>query len=324
MYKTLIVDDESAAIDYISKILETKCLGFEIEDTARSAELAIEMMDRKNYDVLITDIKMGGVSGIELVEQIRKKNPEIQIIIISGYSEFEYAKKAISTNVFEYTLKPVDPDEFAGVMRKMKIFLDRQLMKKKTKVLSAVYRGEAVEELTIKELFQDDRYYAILFRKNNLPNRFNEFREIDITSGIQESTILYVRDEDEAFYLFKEACMDSESDLLKMTSSLQKKYCTAQDYCTAVIKREVFPVWEMTEIVKEMYKTLNKNIVLGKNQTLFMGAKEKSVDIDYKAKELLKRTEYFIEKGDIYKAKEALKNLCDYFEKIETAPDSGG
>lgn len=316
MYKILIVDDETAAIEYIGRIIEKSCEGFETADTARSAEEAWTLLENKNFDVLITDIKMGGITGIELAERIRKKNPGIQIIIISGYSEFKYAKKAISSNVFEYTLKPVDPDEFACVMKRLKTELDQELAKRKLKVLSAVYRGENTDMEMLRELFWDAGYYAILFRKNGLPNRFNEFREVDITSGVNGSTILYGRDEDEAFYLFLEECADSEEHLLQMAQSLQKKYCGSQDFCTIVISREAFPVWKMAEAEKEMYRILNRNIVLGKNQTLFAGEKEKTVEIDHGTKELIKRTEYFIEKDDTQKAKETLKDLCSRFEKM--------
>lgn len=111
MYNLLIVDDESIIREGLSRIIKWKDYDFNIAGFACNGREAIEKIMSNNIDLVMADIRMPVMDGIELSRQIWEYDPKIHIIIISGYSDFQYAQKAIEYGVKAYLLKPVVPDE---------------------------------------------------------------------------------------------------------------------------------------------------------------------------------------------------------------------
>ena len=87
---------------------------------AQTGEQAYELIEKLNPDVVITDIRMPVMDGISLLTKVREQFPLTKFIITSGFSDFEYARSAISLKVSDYILKPVDPDELSSVLLKIK------------------------------------------------------------------------------------------------------------------------------------------------------------------------------------------------------------
>lgn len=110
MVKALIVDDEEWIRLGLREQVEWNSLGIEIIGEAQNGAVAIEIIEEKQPEIVVTDIRMPKMDGITLMEYINKKYPSILIIVISGYSEFEYAKKAISFSAFDYILKPIEEE----------------------------------------------------------------------------------------------------------------------------------------------------------------------------------------------------------------------
>jgi len=96
-----------------------ECVG-----TAADGEEAVELVERHLPELLITDIKMPVLGGLELVQRVRRTNPDLRILIVSGYSEFEYAKRAIELGVDDYVLKPIDVAAFRETLRRIRIRLE--------------------------------------------------------------------------------------------------------------------------------------------------------------------------------------------------------
>lgn len=127
MYKFIFVDDEDLIRELFQELLDYKEYGFVLEKSFSSAEQALQYLEEhKEIDLVITDIKMGSMSGIELCENIRKTNTTIQLAVLSGYKEFEYARKAIQFNVFDYILKPTTYTDLDSFFKKIKAYLDEQ------------------------------------------------------------------------------------------------------------------------------------------------------------------------------------------------------
>ena len=135
MYKILLVDDEILVREAIRDRLEWEKLGFELIGDCENGKKAIEFLQTQSVDVVLTDIYMPYVDGLELSKHISEEYPETKIIIFSGYSDFEYAQQALKYNVADYILKPVTAKELSAVLRKIKEKLDgkqqekQQLMK---------------------------------------------------------------------------------------------------------------------------------------------------------------------------------------------------
>ncbi len=107
MYRVLIVDDELPAQRFVRSIIEQFSATFQVVDTASSGEQALDFLQRENVDLLITDISMHGINGIELAKSARAGHPNVRIVISSGYGDFEYAHGAIEAGGDEYLLKLV-------------------------------------------------------------------------------------------------------------------------------------------------------------------------------------------------------------------------
>jgi two-component system, response regulator YesN len=106
MYKVLLVDDEFIILDGISSVIDWASLGTELCGTAQNGVEAMEHIQRNPPDIIITDIRMPGMDGLELVANVSELYPNIMFIILSGFSEFEYAKSAMQYGVKHYLLKP--------------------------------------------------------------------------------------------------------------------------------------------------------------------------------------------------------------------------
>lgn len=118
MYSILIVDDEKREREGIVRLISR--YGFELETVqAPNGEAALELMEKRQFDILLTDIKMPFMDGMQLIKEVRKKGWNPICIIFSAYGEFEYARDAISLGVSEYLLKPIQLDVFQNLFHKV-------------------------------------------------------------------------------------------------------------------------------------------------------------------------------------------------------------
>lgn len=113
----LIVDDERIIRQGIKTFIPWEELGCALAGEAENGKQALEIMEEKDIQIVITDIRMPFIDGLELSREIRDKHPDCRIIILTGYEDFEYAKKALHYQVSEYLLKPVGDDELTDVLR---------------------------------------------------------------------------------------------------------------------------------------------------------------------------------------------------------------
>ena len=119
MYKLIIVDDETGIHDLLKDAIEEIIGGYEVVGCFINGIEALEYIKEHDVDVVLTDIKMPEMDGLELCSRLYKEYPSIKTVILSGYGEFEYAKKAIEYNVTDYLLKAVDIKELAVSLGKI-------------------------------------------------------------------------------------------------------------------------------------------------------------------------------------------------------------
>jgi Response regulator containing CheY-like receiver domain and AraC-type DNA-binding domain len=118
MLTILIVDDERIERRGICFLLKQRVEEFDILE-APNGKAACEILEKRSVDILFTDVKMPFMDGIELVGKARELNEQIEMVIFSGYGEFEYARQAMKAGVVSYVLKPVDPEEFHSTMDRL-------------------------------------------------------------------------------------------------------------------------------------------------------------------------------------------------------------
>ena len=111
MYSVLLVDDEPNILEVLSLTVPWNAYGFSLEATSPNALDALELMKRYHFDLIVTDIHLPIMDGLEFIKNIRATNIYVEIIIISGHNRFEYAKQALKLRVNSYILKPIDSAE---------------------------------------------------------------------------------------------------------------------------------------------------------------------------------------------------------------------
>ncbi len=112
MIEVLLVDDESYVTESLQRTIPWAELGVWKVHQAVSGAQALQMIEEQQIDIVVTDISMPGMTGLELMERVGARWPNIRSILLTGYSDFEYAKKAIRLQAFDYILKPVNDEEF--------------------------------------------------------------------------------------------------------------------------------------------------------------------------------------------------------------------
>lgn len=124
MYRLIVVDDEQAIRRGMCNYIDWNAMGFQVEADFEDGKETIEYLKDHPVDVVMTDIEMAEVSGLELARYVWENKLPVKIVILSGYREFEYARKAIKYNVENYLLKPIRMDELQEVFGKIKKQLD--------------------------------------------------------------------------------------------------------------------------------------------------------------------------------------------------------
>ncbi|MBD5472917.1 MAG: response regulator [Lachnospiraceae bacterium] len=119
MWKVIIADDEKLICRLVEALVDWEGLGLEIVGKAVNGLEALELVKDKQPNILITDIRMPGCDGLELIRQARELCSDIEIVIISGYAHFEYAQTAIAYGVGNYILKPIKQDELNETLQKI-------------------------------------------------------------------------------------------------------------------------------------------------------------------------------------------------------------
>lgn len=130
-YKVLLVDDEEDARQSIVNKLDWPALGFEVVGQAGNGQEALELCEQLAPDVIMTDIQMPFMDGLELCRRAKQLLPGVRVAIFSGFDEFEYAKEAITLEVEEYILKPIDARELTDVFKRIRTSLDAEVAQRR-------------------------------------------------------------------------------------------------------------------------------------------------------------------------------------------------
>jgi two-component system response regulator YesN len=120
MLKVVIADDEDKICQLIYKLINWEAIGMQVVAIAHNGIEALDQIHSHNPDIVITDIRMPGLDGLEFISKAREYSDNVDFIIISGYQQFEYAQRAIKYGVSDYLLKPIKKDELIATLTKMR------------------------------------------------------------------------------------------------------------------------------------------------------------------------------------------------------------
>jgi two-component system response regulator YesN len=224
-YKVFFVEDEIVTREGIRDNVDWQTHGFELCGEATDGEMALPMLRAARPDVLLTDIKMPFMDGLQLSKIVRERMPWVKIVILSGHDEFEYAQQAIQLGVTEYLLKPVTVQNLHQVLQKLAARLDqekqeqenlrhlreqieenRAILKERLLlkvVVGALSSTEAIEKGQLLGLDLVARCYLVVILKTELGDRSEQF-DYDEYQQIQHVVAVLVENMPDVFLLRKD------------------------------------------------------------------------------------------------------------------------
>lgn len=126
VYRILIIDDEPVVREGIAENIDWERYGFELAGTCRDGRAAMQAIEDSPPDVILTDICMPFVDGLELASFVADRYPATRTILLTGFDEFEYAQEAVKLRVHSFLLKPITPNELTGELQSVRVTLDAE------------------------------------------------------------------------------------------------------------------------------------------------------------------------------------------------------
>ena len=120
MYKLLIVDDEKIEREGMAELIPWESYGIELAGTAWNGQDGYEQVLKVHPDIVMTDIKMPVMDGLELIRRLKEEFPDIEVIVLSGYGEYEYTSQAMELGIKYYIFKQCDEERMFRVIEKLK------------------------------------------------------------------------------------------------------------------------------------------------------------------------------------------------------------
>src|SRR6266542_1684496 len=210
VYRIFFVEDEIVTREGIRDNVDWKANGFEFCGEASDGEMALPLIRAAKPDVLITDVKMPFMDGLQLSKIVHERMPWVKIIILSGHDEFEYAQEAIKLGVTEYLLKPVTVKKLQTALQKLTVQLDKErkeqenLKKLQEQVeenratlrerllfklaVGAISPTEAIEKGQMLGLDLIARYYLVVILKIELGDRTEQY-DYDEYQQVQQAVM---------------------------------------------------------------------------------------------------------------------------------------
>ena len=280
MKKVFLVDDEIIIREGISKSIDWEKEGYEYCGDAPDGEMALPLIEACQPDIVITDIEMPFMDGLELSKIIRKNMPRVKIVILSGHDEFEYAREALRIQISEYCLKPVSSSDLLEILQKVSLEIDQEELEKEkiSDLQHQVFRNESLaQEKFLKELCEGvfstpdaikkaselkidliSSYFLVLIAESKKP-------EINLDWISQDySSLTYQRNANEKVYIIKGK---SKSQIEQDAENIRKQFLLNQDAITfgfGKVESRIQEIMNSYDIAKEEKRysdSLNKYFI---------------------------------------------------------------
>jgi two-component system, response regulator YesN len=165
-YKLVIADDEHLIIKNLTQIIDWQRLDCEIVGTAQNGQEALEIVENNKVDLLLTDISMPRMTGIELLKKINSMVHKPIVILISGYDDFEYAKEGLKHNAWDYILKPIDYEELQSCAERAIEKLKKRKISEYEHEKYVIYELITTGEIDSQVINKKHTYFSMVVKTN--------------------------------------------------------------------------------------------------------------------------------------------------------------
>lgn len=301
--KVMIVEDEPIVARYIKKNLD-ECGGFEVCAICENGEDAIVLCQKEQPHLLITDVRMPGLSGLEMIRMLRQQGMNMQVVIVSAYKDFSYAKEAISLGVEDYITKPINPEELKQTLLR--------LQDSYWKTLS----GQKNAEMEQAMRYQDEGYL-----KTQFPYTHCSMLLVYQSGDMEERSDLLTYDEHSISFFYRNSMMQLvnrdyqardriEASIRQITDSMTRKTCAILVIWDVDITKECFATF------RKLYRSLREIAIPGKLTIHKYNAVSEILPLkQYEDDALFKRMENKITAKEWRSLPEMLRELFVFWEK---------
>ena len=298
MYRIVLVEDEPTAAENIHDIIRLYCPRFKIVAGGDNGAAGLALARLYNPDLLITDIRMPVMDGLELIVRLHEELPQVKTMILPGYQDFEYARTALQCGAADYLLKPISPQAMTAALNRIIPFLNDAIGWRLLPLIQSLLNNESFDRDALKKEFPAPGYTAAISRKNGLPGRFRCNMFTHAQYRVEGETIdMYGRDEMEDLRL-------SSGDTQLPASVLETANWLHRDipgYTTTVVWHRAFPIEELPGVIKALYAALDRRLVIGKTQLIAVGAQHCKHTVKHPPPEgdPLRRLGYYLKENKI-------------------------
>lgn len=259
MYKTLFVDDERLNREGISNLIDWERITGQELTLAENAKVALKYLEHEKYEIVISDIYMQDMNGIELAKCIKGKWPDVVVILLSAYEDFDYARKAIEAGVFKYLLKPVIPEELEDAVNEA---ISQVKINEETK--KRIDHSQEVLEDYRRELKKNLWKDILSGNMCNEDEIFERFEKMNMSKNISPIYVVVYKTDDESMLYQNQVAID------KVVSSCFEGYIDTvfmDNYIVILLKKENAKsvLYAFGDLVKEMF---HFEVYMGEGKTV--------------------------------------------------------
>lgn len=272
-YTVVVVEDEKIARDHLCAIIETRIEGFSVVGTAEDGQLALEVIERLQPDLVVTDIHMPAMNGVQMLSHIQKRFPLVSSMVVSGYQDFDSVKGALTNGSLDYILKPLSPVKIIKAFSLVREKLDQNRREQQKNLLVRLFKNKEIDEADLQRYFLHKTYYLGIERCNTIPGRFLRSFSINKITFNKDLLIISGRDDLERLFLYPE---QGESPCCEFKHAVREERCKTQEgpisstvpFQTHAWMDSPFPIHEFKKAVKTLFTFLDSQVVLEFSQEL--------------------------------------------------------
>lgn len=290
-YKVIIADDNTLICKSLKETVDWRKYGCQVVGTAENGTEALRLVHRTNPDILVTDIKMPETDGLELVERIKTEFPDMEMIMITGYQEFEYAKRAVGLGVLDLVLKPIENGKLEEILGKAvqkleaaKNFKESFISMKKRNLIKDLLLQDTEQNITetdIKKLGLNKVNYGIVIGRGRC---YEKERLFQMNQAASEEILKLAKQEEVLSFLFHQdlvlvICADKTISSRSFRIHIKNLLCTVQERLKLQLGEEgricfaisllASDISKMGEIYRQTEKTLKAGYFSGTEDLIF-------------------------------------------------------
>lgn len=341
MYKVLVVDDEYQALKGLEIMIDWESMGFEICGLCTNGQEAIQEIQRSLPDIVITDIRMPVINGLELIEYVKKNvDYDIKFVIMSAYSEFEYAKKAMEQGVNHYIVKPIIEEEVDQVLKEIYEQFEKQ---SKFKYIQKEFERETIVNIILKLIqgnyidesmkqkfcrnFQNKEWYYILIEiesKANTNSMTDVIESIEQYIGSREDVFFFsVNVSSNGVVLGIEKSTNAKSEIYNFAYGI---YHTIKSlYNTDInmsISHGVSSILQIKDAYTAALEAMKFKVFMNSSgPIIYEHVKDRSINFEFEKVQLVEKLFEALANADEKKANEVIRTVKEEFYHKQISPD---